>query len=262
MRYLTFLFVTFLIPASLHALSVSEIIERANRAAYYKGDDGKAKVKMLITDNSGRERKREFVILRKDVDPGDTKNGDQKFYVYFERPADVYKTVFMVWKHVGGDDDRWLYLPALDLVKRISASDKRTSFVGSNFFYEDVSGRNPADDEHKLLEETDNFYVIESTPKDPASVEFSSFKTWIHKSSFLPIKTEYYDHNKKPYRRYEAKKVDTIDGFKTVTSALMEDLNGGGKTTMTYSSVQYNLNLPDSIFTERYLRNAPRKYLR
>ncbi len=26
----------------------------------------------------------------------------------------------LVWKHQDRDDDRWLYLPALDLVKRIA----------------------------------------------------------------------------------------------------------------------------------------------
>jgi len=58
------------------------------------------------------------VILRRDVADG----GDQKFYVYFLEPADVRKMVYMVWKHTDRDDDRWLYLPALDLVKRIAAS--------------------------------------------------------------------------------------------------------------------------------------------
>lgn len=254
-----FMMVTFL-PGTASAISVAEVVAKANHAAYYQGRDGKAKVQMSITDAQGRERHREFVILRYDVD--DQKDTEQKMYVYFNRPADVNKTVFMVWKHPGKDDDRWLYLPALDLVKRIAASDERTSFVGSHFFYEDVSGRNPEEDNHELLEETKNYYVLKSTPKEKDNVEFAYYKNWIHKTTFIPVKTEFYDKNEKLYRTYEALKVETIDDFPTVTQSRMSDTHIGGQTTMTYRSVKYNIGLPGNIFTERYLRNAPRKYLR
>ena len=93
-----------------------------------------------------------MVILRRDVGED---LGDQQFYVYFKAPADVSETTFLVWKHPQAEDDRWLYLPALDLVRRIAASDERTSFVGSHFFYEDVSGRSPLEDEHELIEVTE-----------------------------------------------------------------------------------------------------------
>jgi len=242
------------------ALSVDEIVTKANHAAYYQGKDGKARVSMVITDSQGRERTRDFTILRKDVD--DAGDSEQKFYVYFNRPADVNKTAFLVWKHAGKDDDRWLYLPALDLVKRIAASDERTSFVGSHFFYEDVSGRAPAEDTHELTEETDNFYVLKSTPKNPKLVEFAYYKNWIHKATFIPVKTEFYDSGDRAYRTYEAAKVDTIDGFPTVTQSKMTDSNIGGFTVMEYSKVKYDIDLPEGIFSERYLRAAPRKYLR
>ncbi len=239
---------------------VQEIVDKASAAAYYQGKDGKAKVSMTIADARGRERSREFVIIRTDID--DVDNGEQRFYVYFNRPADVNRTAFMVWKKVDADDDRWLYLPALDLVKRIAASDERTSFVGSHFFYEDVSGRGPDEDDHVLLEETDNFFVIESTPKSTAGVEFVKYKNWVHKTTFIPVKTEYYNGNDEAYRTYTAVKVETIDGRPTVVESRMEDTQIGGATTMVYSAVEYDIELPEDVFTERYLRNPPRKFLR
>ncbi len=242
------------------ASDADDIVAKANHMAYYQGQDGKAKVHMSIVDSEGRERTRDFTILR--LNTGDQPDGEQKFYVFFRRPADVNKTAFMVWKHPGRDDDRWLYLPALDLVKRIAASDERTSFVGSHFFYEDVSGRNPDEDTHELVEETDNFYVLNNVPKDPDKVEFASYKVWVHKATFLPIKSEFVDSSGKVYRTIEALKVDTIDGFPTVTQARVTDTRMGGATTMTYQEVVYNIGLPEDIFSERYLRNAPKKYLR
>ena len=242
------------------AQDVQNIVERASAAAYYQGKDGRASVHMSILDGQGRERTRDFVILRTDVD--DVDNGEQRFYVFFSRPADVNKTGFLVWKHADANDDRWLYLPALDLVKRIAPSDERTSFVGSHFFYEDVSGRGPAEDNHVLEEETDAYYVVNSTPKDAKGVEFASYKNWIHKTTFIPVKTEYYDASGEIYRTYTATAVDTIDGKPTVVEATMADLRIGGETRMSYGDVAYDLDLPEDIFTERYLRNPPRRHLR
>ncbi len=241
--------------AALAALDVEEIVNRANLASYYGGDDGKARVTMTITDSQGRKRKREFVILRRDVEDG----GDQKFYVYFHKPSDVRKMVFMVHKHIKGDDDRWLYLSKLDLVKRIAASDKRTSFVGSNFFYEDVSGRGVNEDVHKLVEETDSHYVVENTPKDPGSVEFASYRVWIRKKDFMPEKAEYTDKQGRVYRLVEALEIKDIQGIPTVTRSRVKDLNSGGETVSEFANIRYNIGLKDSIFTERYLRRPPRE---
>ncbi|MBL7224275.1 MAG: outer membrane lipoprotein-sorting protein [Candidatus Brocadiae bacterium] len=246
------------VPALAGEPSVDEIVAKANQTAYYQADDGRANVHMTITDAQGRTRERKFTILRRDVKDG----ADQKFYVYFQEPADVRKMVYMVWKHVDKDDDRWLYLPALDLVKRIAATDKRTSFAGSHFLYEDVSGRSTEDDTHTLVETTAAHYVLKNVPKDPKSVEFSSFQIWIDKRTFMPMKAEYLGKDGKKSRVVEALEVKDIQGFPTVVKSRVQDLKSGGNTVSEFSSIKYNIQLPDDIFTERYLRRAPRRYLR
>ncbi|MDQ8204424.1 outer membrane lipoprotein-sorting protein [Pelagicoccus sp. SDUM812003] len=245
--------------ASSQAMDVSEIVSKASQSAYYQGEDGKAKLSMTITDAQGRERQRELTILRRNDDTG---NGDQKFYVYFERPSDVKGTTFLVWKQAQGPDERWLYLPALDLVKRIAASDERTSFVGSHYFYEDVSGRSPVEDNHELVEETDDYYVVKSVPKDPNSVEFASYTSWIHKGTFLAVKIEYADKSGSVYRTYEALDVQQIEGYYTVMKGRMTDQRIGGFTTLEAKAIDYDLGLEDSLFQERSLRTPPRRELR
>jgi outer membrane lipoprotein-sorting protein len=248
----------FLWAVSAHAvesLSVDEIIDRANKAAYYSGDDGRAKVKMTITDAQGRIREREFTILRHDVADG----GEQHFYVYFHKPGDVRKMAFLVHKHIDRDDDRWLYLPALDLVKRIAASDKRTSFVGSHFYYEDVSGRRINEDSHEIIEITDIHFVIKNIPKDPDSVEFASYTVWIDKETYMPMKAEYVDDSGNVYREVEALEVKELQGFPTVTKSRVRDIASGGDTVSDFTDIEYNIGLDDKIFTERYLRRPPRE---
>ena len=237
---------------------VSEIVARANLAAYYAGDDGRSEARMAIEDSQGRTQLRQFTILRRDHADG----GDQDFMVFFSRPSDVRGTVFLVAKHVDRDDDRWLYLPGLDLVRRISAGDKRTSFVGSHFFYEDVSGRNPAEDEHRLVETTPEHYVLESKPKDPASVEFARYVTRIDRQTFLPMKTEYFDSRDRVYRLMEVLGVEEIDGYPTVTRSRMSEPLDGGQTLMEFRYTEYDVGLPADIFSERYLRTPPTDWLR
>lgn len=236
--------------------TVDEIVNKANLAAYYQGGDGRAKVKMTITDKKGQTREREFTILRKDVTDG----GDQKYFVYFLKPADVRKMVFMVHKHAGldTDDDRWLYLPALDLVRRIAASDKRTSFVGSDFLYEDVSGRSLEEDTHELIETNDEFFVVKNVPKQADSVEFAYYNVSVDRKTYMPMKMEYYDKAGKMYRTIETVKVEDIGGFPTAVKAVVSDLNTGSKTEMEFSDVKYDIGLED-IFTERYLRRPPKE---
>ncbi|HQQ03258.1 MAG TPA: outer membrane lipoprotein-sorting protein [Kiritimatiellia bacterium] len=245
--------------AAAEDLTVDEIITKANEAAYYAGRDGQADVKMTIVDAGGGERVRQFRILRLNAE-----NGNQKFYVYFNEPADVRRMVYLVWKKVGEgqDDDRWMYLPALDLVRRIAPGDKRTSFVGSDFVYEDVSGRNLNADEHELISSAGGQYQIKNTPKDPGSVEFSYYNVWIDQDTFLPRKAEYYDKNGKLYRRVEGTKVETVQGYPTVVESVVTDLNTGGKTVNAFSGMKYDIGLNDAIFSERFLKRPPREATR
>jgi len=238
---------------------VNTIVNKANLVAYYQGDDGKAKVKMTIMNEQGQKREREFIILRKDVKDG----GDQKYFVYFQRPADVLRMTYMVHKHVAPDkdDDRWLYLPDLGLVRRIAAGDKRTSFVGSHFLYEDISGRSLEEDKHEMIDVTDKFFLVKNIPKKPDTVEFSYYNVSIDRSTYMPVKIEYFDKNNKLYRTIEAKKIEKIQGFPTPVRSEVSDTKVGGKTIMEYSDVKYNIGLED-IFEERYLRRPPREAIR
>ena len=258
-RLLTTLLVVAL-TGSAQAQSLSdagEIVQRANQASYYAGADGRAEVRMIITDAQGRQQRRQFTVLRRDAED----LADQQFLVVFSQPSDVRGTVFLVDKHIGRDDDRWLYLPGLDLVKRISAGDKRTSFVGAHYFYEDVSGRSYTEDEHELIEARDGFYVLRHTPIDPSSVEFASYMTWIDQETFLPMKIEYTNAAGDIYRRVDVLKTELIDGHPTVTTSRVSDLLSGGKTDMQFRYIRFDVGLPEEVFTERSLRNPPRDWL-
>ncbi len=261
-RYALPLLILLLIPGTTVALTADEIIKKASLVYNYAGDDGVARLKMRIKDRRGRERYREMTMLRKDIEDG----GRQYYYVYFHRPADVEKMVFMVWKNIGKDDDRWLYIPAIDLVRRIAARDKRSSFAGSHFTYEDVSGRNPEDDEHTIMKDElldgRPVYIIKNVPKDKDIVEFSYYVTWIDKGDFLPRKAEYFDKARRLYKVFTVEKIETIQGIPTVVKIRAEDKGRGGETVVEFEDIRYDVGIKKSVFHERYLRRPPRQWIR
>lgn len=264
MKNLTAILMTSLLGLSLIAGAASaqtaeEIMKQSHMAYYYAGDDGVAEVEMRLVKGD-KERNREFTMLRLDLAEG----GAQKYYTYFKKPSDVSRLTFMVHKNPDANDSRWIYVPAVDLVKPISADDKNSSFVGSDFTYEDVSGRHWTEDNHTLKEETmldsNTVWVIESVPK----VEFKGFArkiSYIDKASSLPLKEEYFDKKDNLVRVFKAERIEDIDGIKTVTLRSMEDLKKGSKTYVDFSKIKYNQGLTDDLFTERYLKNPPRQFV-
>ena len=192
------------VAASAQTLSPEEIVGRAYQVLFYSGNDMKAKVRMRLVSKEGSERVREMTMLRKNLPEG----GQQRFFIYFHSPADVRDMTFMVWKHPPRDAERWLFIPSIKLVRRIAANDKRSSFVGSDFSYEDVSGREVEEESHTLVrEDTLNghpVFVIRSVPKDEKSADFAYRLAWIDKENFVLWREEYYDKRNQLYKVFTA----------------------------------------------------------
>ena len=248
------------LSTSAQTMTAAEIVARSQEAFLAPGDDMSARVTMRLINKAGRERVREMTMLRQDLE-----DGDQKYFIYFHQPADVRDMTFMVWKYEGRPDDRWLFVPAINLVRRVAANDSRSSFVGSDFTYEDVSGRDVDADTHTLVrEETlDDVpcYVVESVPHDDG-LEYLRKVSWIDKASFLSLKEEYYDQRGTLYRTYTANGVTEIGGYQTVTHRTMTDLTKEHRTEVVFESVEYDVGLDDDLFTERSLRRPPNKWIR
>lgn len=255
--------VLFASPAGFaQGLSAEDVVARAHRVQFYAGNDMKAKVLMRLISKEGQQRVRELVMLRKNLPPG----GEQRFFIYFRSPADVRDMTFMVWKHTQRDDERWLFLPALNLVRRIAANDKRSSFVGSDFSYEDVSGREVEEDTHTLVrEDTLNsrpVFVIRSMPKDEKSVDFSYRLAWIDKENYVLWREEYYDKRNELYKVFTADEVKQVQGLWTTVKRTMENVQNSHRTEVTFPEIEYNVGLEDGLFSERYLRNPPARWIR
>ncbi|OGT19432.1 MAG: hypothetical protein A2V90_01275 [Gammaproteobacteria bacterium RBG_16_57_12] len=244
-----------------HALAPEEIMRKSQAAFLYPGKDFKARVVMKLINKDGKERVRELTMLRQNAgEPG----GEQKYFIYFFRPADVKDMTFMIYKYPARDDDRWMFIPAINMVKRIAAQDKRSSFVGSDFTYEDVSGRDIEEDTYVIEREEKlgdrDCYVVKSTPKD-TDADFGHKVTWVDKANFLPLKEEQYDRKGVAYKQFTADEVADVKVFPTVIKRTMQNLQTGHRTEVVYLKADYDLGIEDNLFSERFLRQPPRKWV-
>src|SRR5215510_7095554 len=98
--------------ADVAKLDANAIVKRSQDAFYSAGSDMKARVSMTLASPGGQKRVRELTMLRRNED----KDGHQKYFIYFHQPADVRGMTFLIDKYPDKDDDRWLFIPGLNLV--------------------------------------------------------------------------------------------------------------------------------------------------
>jgi hypothetical protein len=234
------------------------IAARVQEAFYYPGADLKARVVMTLVSPAGQTRVRELTMLRRN-----DKGGDQQYFIYLHQPADVRGMTFLVLKYPKRDDDRWLFVPAINLVRRLAARDSAQSFVGSDFTYEHVSGRDPESDSHTLRGEEKrrgkDCYVVESQARAPA--EYTRKVAWIDKTTWLPVEEEYYDVRNELFKVFTADEIRDVGGHPTLVKRTMKNVKSGHRTEVVFTDVAYDLGIEPDIFSERFLREPPRRWI-
>ena len=246
------------------APNAAEIVERSQQAFYYPGGDMRARISMDLITRGGQKRSRVLTMLRKNG-----RGGEQKYFLFFHEPGDVRRTAFLVWKYPERDDDRWIFIPAINAVRRIAASDSRSSFVGSDFSYEDVSGRDLGAGVHSLLRGEKlggaACYVIERKPKEPA--DYTRKLSWVDKATFLSRKEEYYDAQNQLARLFTADAIEDVaqgegkKAYPTIVRRTMKNVKSGHRTEVRFAGVAYELGLGEDVFTERALQSPPARWI-
>lgn len=224
-----------------------------------KPADSVSDATFTLVNKNGQERVRKTFGTTK-LQP----NGlDNMRMVRFLSPPDVAGTVTLLIEHSDKDDDIWVYLPALKKVRRLVASNKKDSFVGTDFSYGDVIGYKVSEWEHRLLpEETvegQPSYVIESTPKNDAIKTNSGYgkrKSWIRKDNFVTVRGEFWDPAGRPLKSFSASDVKEVDPAHGKWQAMhLETTNTqtGHKTVIRFENFKANQGIKDDFFTTRYM---------
>jgi outer membrane lipoprotein-sorting protein len=191
----------------------------------------------------------------------DDSRGNERTLIEFVRPNAVKGTRFLTVENAGGADNRWIFLPALGKVRRIASSEGESSFMGTDFSFDDISSMNRevGADVHALLKEEDlngkACFVVESKPKDK-TYQYSKIISWIDKGSSINYKMELYDKKDKLAKVYEASDFQNVQGRLTAKQTKMSTLGDGTSTTIHVDKIRYDDKIPEGVFTPNYLETG------
>lgn len=208
-----------------------------------------ATLSMTITAASGHSLTREMQIWTSTEGP--------RQLIKFTAPADVRGSGFMSLSTEGGASESWIYLPALDRVRRVAGGQEQDAFFGSDFSYEEISGLSSGSDddfEYELMRVDDGLvYVVAGTPTSGSTSSYDSIVYFVPEALLLPTRIEFYSGG--ALRKVMAIS-DTVeqDGFLLPTTIRMETVAAGSSTTLVQTGFQLDVEIQDEVFSERFLR--------
>jgi outer membrane lipoprotein-sorting protein len=209
---------------------------------------------MILRNKHGKESLRQIRMKVLEVE-----NDGDKSLTVFDNPRDVKGTAFLNYTHKVGDDDQWLYLPALKRVKRISSRNKSGSFVGSEFSYEDISSQEVEKYTYKWIRD-ENYegkqcFVVDHYPVDKKNSGYTRQVTWIDKKEYRPLKIEFYD------KKYSHLKTLTFSGYKIYLEKYwradklqMINHQNGKSTVLEFSNYKFLTGLKATDFNKNSLK--------
>lgn len=230
------------------------------------GDNIITNMQMQLIDKNGHKRVRDMKTYSKDIE------GAEKKLIFFISPSDVKNTAFLTYDYIdeAKDDDQWLYLPALNKTKRIPASDKDSSFMGSDFSYNDMTEPVLSDYTFKILKQSvvkrksGNLKVwqIQVTPKNQEVIDETGYLksiAYVRQDNYMVTRAKYYLQKAGRVKYMDVKKVEKIDGIDVATITTMTTKKGKRtlhKTILIQSDVKMNQDLKEDLFSIRTIEKG------
>lgn len=214
---------------------------------------------MTLINDKGQQRVRKTHSVSR-LQP----NGiDSKLLIRFLKPGDVEGTGYLQVQHYDGEDDMWIYLPALKKVRRLVANNKKDSFVGSDFSYGDILQPVVDTYKHTILRsevlDGEDCWVIESVPATEQIKKdygYAKKTTWIRKSNFMEKKVEYLDTAGRPLKTMlvpEVIEVDPVEHKWWATRREVRNHQTGHRTLLVFDNLDTKTPVGEDYFTTRYL---------
>lgn len=232
----------------------------------YVGDSSIAEITMVLIDRRDRQRVRNLKLYSKEY--GD----DTKSLSLFESPADIRGTAYLNfdWDESGRDDDSWLYLPALQRVKRLASSDKSDSFLGSDFTYADINGFEIDWYDYSFVSESEmvdgeESWVIEISPKPEfreraeESTGYSRMQAWISKDKLLQLRAQAWEIRGNRVKFFTANEIEEIDGIWTVQRMQAVTTRNDRQehaSVLQINAIDYNVEVPDELLTTEAMQRG------
>lgn len=249
-------------PKSVWAVDLSATAIMEKNIAVIKVSDSVSEATISLINKSGQERLRKISsTTRLGLD-----GMDNMRMTRFQSPPDVKGTTTLLIEHSAQDDDIWIYLPALKKVRRLVSSNKKDSFMGTDFSYGDVIGYKVNEWEHRLLKEDvvegKPCYVIESTPKSESvkiDSGYSKRVNWIRKDNMVTVRGEFQDEAGVAIKRVTFDDIRLVEPTRNKWQPMrMHAVNEqtGHSTVITIENFKANLGIKQNFFTTRNMEEG------
>jgi outer membrane lipoprotein-sorting protein len=227
-------------------LRIVQEIDRAN--AGFAGEQWQ--LTMTLINAHGDAITRQLAGKVKEV----ASDGD-KTVLTFVSPRDVRGTRLLTWSRRKSDDDQWLYMPSFRQVKRLNASNRTGSFMGSEFAYEDFNSPEVERYSYRYLETGKvagrAVWVIEQYPARKSG--YSKLIVWYDQQFMNPLRIDYYDHKSRLLKVSHFKEYRRHGRYWRPRSVHMINKQTGKKTVLAWSQRTIGARMPDEEFAKEYL---------
>ncbi|MFK7864564.1 MAG: outer membrane lipoprotein-sorting protein [Pseudohongiellaceae bacterium] len=263
-RVLAMLCILISLPVMSQGLTAYDVMQKVDQR--YNGDSSVGDYTMVLIDRRERQRVRNLKIYSKDY------GEDTKTLSVFETPADIRGTAYLNydWQEETRDDDSWLFLPALQRVKRIASSDTSDSFLGSDFTYADINGYELDWYDYSFISESDTVdghevWVVEAIPKpefkDKAedATGYSKMQSWIRKDNFVQLRGQVWELRGNKIKYFNSSDIELIDNIWTTKRLQVVTTRNGRQehaSVLQIDSIEYNAEVDDSAFTTETMQRG------
>jgi hypothetical protein len=229
-----------------------EIASRALENNTFSAANARAEVALEVSKEGKVRRTRRITTKIK------RKDGVVRSFVEFQSPADVAGTRFLSVEERGNEAEQFIYLPAFKKVKRVVGSQRTKSFMGTDFSFSDLDGREVDDAEWKQLPDEkhsgEDCFVIQGLPKSAAEAEYGKTIFWVHKTHLVPMRIDFFDKDGKAVvKRFLVKKLEKKNERWLATDAVMSTLAKNTSTRLQVLQVDLQSNIPDEELTRNAL---------
>ena len=219
-----------------------------------QGDDAVSVFDVALVAADGARTNRTVATYRK-------RCGDElRSLTVVHGPADVAGASVLSWIHPDRRPDMWLFLPELGRIRQLNALAQGESFLGSDLTYEDLTGQAFHDRTHELLGEEavdgEPTYRVESRRTSVVDA-YARIVTWVSRSTFLPVRIEYYDRDERLVKRGTFDGVRDVKGIPTPATITMANVQTGHRTEIAVQEVDFDRALGCDLFTRRRLGRVP-----
>lgn len=217
------------------------------------GKDVTSVVTMTLSQEGNRPRVRNMLVFRADGAAGAVST-----LIRFTAPADIQGTGLLTLDAADGSTNQWIYLPAMQRVRRVDSSRQGGRFVNSDYYFEDLKDRKPGADTHRIIgrEKLGDTVceVLESVPQPADNSVYLKRLSWIDPRSLLPLRMDFFERQSdQPSKRLVVAQREQVQGYWTVMDSTLSDLQTGHQTRLQVERVLYDRRLPASLFTSRAL---------